>query len=557
MQLCLDHGNDEKNIIMIDWQTTTDDVKSQVKELLMNNKIIKLLWGGGGDLKNLYDDLFYEDRGSFKKFLNNLYDIQYLYNEYISTLLKEKRKISLFESLRDMHLISYKKFEVLDIISNSAVDDLFRKNIALNYELLKKDNNYGIYCLSDVLYLKDFFIFFIINFPEDIKKINKKYNSTQLKNYIIQSEIDFSKLPLFTEIDVSKLTLFPEIDVPPPLESSSEEKGKKGEDEALKKAKEYKQKLEVDNRDKKFKILLNYNLNSKSINDMKKELELKDPSNPKAKDKFKGELDIIITDEDGIVYYIFESKSQIEAIIPDSEKIINLINFCNGKNIEFTTKKKDKNNLTINKDTTTIVYTINKKQSDFKTDSQSKTLNNIFSGTFIKLCVDNIEPSINEKLLIQGKSDRFYKFKEDIPDIFKKNFNTALDSVNKIVENFNGLKKEVYVKNDEDSWILFKDLISKYEKPEDIYIETAQLFGTIANALIEKKKKGDEDEDREKKGDEAGRGGGRGGRGGRGGKVDVDKEKLIELEIEIEKKNIYAPVDLEELLEKYKKSKKS
>jgi hypothetical protein len=526
MQLCLEHGNYGKNIIMIDWGTTDSEVKLKVKELFMNNNIIKLLWGGGGDLNVLFHHLFALNNDDFAIFLNNLYDIQYLYREYIR-ILEEKKSISLYESLRDMHLISHKKFNELSKISVLTNEEIFKKRKSLTYKLFNDDINgekYAIYCLSDVLYLKDFFIFFIINFGEDtIKKINKKYNLTDLKKYIESSDKTDDEEII---IDVKSFTLFPEIDKPP---ESGKEKGIEGENEALKLAEEYKKKLSETDAKNSFEILLNYNLNKRSIAEIKKELQLKDPSNPKAGDKFKGELDIIIADKNGIVYYIFESKSDISVMIPDSEKIINLINFCNGKSIIFYDKENAKveKSLIIDLKSTTSVYTINKKEKElFKGPvlPQFRTLNVILIGSFIKLCVESINPSIVDKNLLilgkitDGKPINYVLDTNKIDSIFNENFDKAYVLLNTIIENFDKLNKEIYIKDEDNNWMMLKTLSLDYKKPDIMYIEINQLFGTIANVIIEKK----------------------------GIRGKVDKDALIKNEIT--EKIIYHPVDLNELL---------
>jgi hypothetical protein len=314
------------------------------------------------------------------------------------------------------------------------------------------------------------------------------------------------------------VTLFPKIDEP--LESGKE-KGMEGENEALKIAEEYRKKLSVTDTKNSFEILLNYNLNKRSIAEIKKELQIKDPSNPKAADKYKGELDIIIADKDGKVYYIFESKSDISVMIPDSEKMINLINFCNGKSINFYDKENPKveKSLTIGLEFTTIVYTINTKQSLL--GSPFTTLNAILIGSFIKLCVDYINPSVDIRLLTQGKTPKFYILDtKNVDSTFKENFDKACDSLNTIINNFKMLKKEIFIKDEDNNWMEFETLSLEYKIPPIMYINTDQLFGTIANVIIEKK----------------------------GIRGKVDKDALIKDEIESKEKTIYHPVDLNELL---------
>ena len=190
-------------------------------------------------------------------------------------------------------------------------------------------------------------------------------------------------------------------------------------------------------------------------------------------------------------YIIFESKSDIEGMIPDSEKMINLINFCNEKTIKFINKKNVKE-LQILKDETTIVYTIN-KETNLDKNPQLNTLTPIFIGGFTKLCTTNIDPSYTFTILEPGKTEAFYILDTDKVQLhensdIKLNYNTILKYVNDLIQNFKNLKKEIHVKDNKGDWNkLDSDSLNlDYNISKKMFIQTKQLLGTIGNVIIEK-----------------------------------------------------------------------
>jgi hypothetical protein len=467
-------------------------LKTLLVSLFSDTRVIKLMWGCISDLVSLVTYLYDNNFENFTNFLENLYDVQYIYD-----IIKISDKKDLYSSLRDVNLISLETYDKIDKIDKDIRKNFFYKGLVLDYSTIITDgipNERSLYCLYDVLYLKDFFMLIISNFGQDmVKDININFTKSLANTYYNIKEKKYTlrdskeKLDNYISIHKGSLKVYPPIETSYVSPLTSKQKGDKAEEHSEELANIKTKELHRLYPGKEFYIIRNLNLHGENTPRLQ-ELGID-------KNNLKMELDLVVVDKDNFVYYVFESKSVVTSVFGDSFKLINLLNYCKDKvNVSFTIKGSDDEELKFG-DYTKIIYSIFDErfnEGKYYYENVPKNINQVFIGTFIGKCCEKLNPELTIKILNPGKEKNklveWYVLNTEAvlnsPDILKV-LDETIDRINKSIDNLNTCNKEIFYNNGK-GWTLLENkninVISHENIPQ--FIKTQQALGTIVNYIL-------------------------------------------------------------------------
>lgn len=148
-------------------QLTDSDKKCLINKYFINDKYLKILHGAESlDVPYLFETFFNNNKKIIKQFTKNYIDTRYLCEYYNRDQLKNENKCKIYFALLNVGVINQVQFDKL-IKNQDDMGPIYEIKININNinnELLK-------YTLYDVLFLKNFFLKFIYDEKNNMKKI--------------------------------------------------------------------------------------------------------------------------------------------------------------------------------------------------------------------------------------------------------------------------------------------------------------------------------------------------------------------------------------------------